>query len=104
MKIKNTAASSGTTALHDEEHMPADYTVKFDEEDGSVATVRKEVGEALAEQYAAIEVVTDEDADSDEGDPTDSDAPDGEGDDGGAIDGSATVTEPETNDNGSDTE
>jgi hypothetical protein len=79
MKIENTAASSGTTALHDEEHMPAGYTVEFDQEDGTVATVRKEVGESLAEQYAAIEVVTDdaEDGDGDEpADDTDSDTDD----------------------------
>ena len=101
MKIENTAASSGTTALHDEEHMPADYTVEFDQEDGTVATVRKEVGEALAEQYATIEVVTDGDADSDEEDSADSDGSDDEGGDDGVIDGSATVTESELNDNGS---
>ena len=101
MKIENTAASSGTITLHDEEHMPADYTVEFNEQDGTVATVRKEVGEALAEQYAAIEVVTDEDADSDEEDSTDSDAPGSEGSDSGVIDGTATATESELNDNGS---
>ena len=104
MKIENTAASSGTTKLHDEEHMPADYAVEFDEEDGTVATVRREVGEALAEAYAAIEVVTDEDADSDEEDSADSDDSDDEGGDGGVIDGSTTVTESGPNDNGSDTE
>ncbi|MDL5361351.1 hypothetical protein [Halalkalicoccus sp. NIPERK01] len=57
MKIRNTAASSGTTTLHDAECMPADYTVRFDEDDGTVSTVREKVGEALVEKYPSIEPV-----------------------------------------------
>ena len=86
MKIENTASHSGTSRLHDSEVMDDDYQVTFDESDGTVATVRQEVGEALAEKYPGIEVV------EDTGPPPD------ETDDSGA-DGEQTA---DNSDNGSD--
>ena len=61
MKIKNTASNSGTSRLHDREVMDDSYEVTFDEEGGTVATVRQEVGSALAEKYPGIEVLNEAD-------------------------------------------
>lgn len=73
MKIKNTASNSGTSRLHDSEVMDDDYQVEFTEQGGTVATVRQEVGEALAEKYPGIEVVDDGTEDEDD---SESDTPD----------------------------
>jgi len=78
MKIKST--NPATASFHDSEVMPHDYEVVFDEADGTVATVRKEVGEPLVESddWPTIEAV-DSDGQADEPPPEDSaDDSDGE--------------------------
>ena len=89
-KIKS--SNPATDKFSDDDHMPHDYEVVFDEDGGTVACVRQEVADSLdaSEDYPGIERVDDESDD--------------EGGDDGVIDGSATVTESEPNDNGSDTE
>ena len=88
MKIKST--NPATASFHDSDVMPDGYEVVFDEADGTVATVRKEVGEPLVESddWPTIEAVdggdggdggdgtsdADADDDSEEAEPEDSDS------------------------------
>jgi len=78
-KIKS--SNPATDKFSDDDHMPHDYEVVFNEDDGTVACVRQEVADSLdaSDDYPGIERVDD--------------APDDEGDDG-----SATVTESESAD------
>ena len=99
MKIRT--SNEATDKFSDDDHMPHDYEVVFDEEGGTVATVRKEVGESLAaaEDYPGIEAVEDpspppDDEDSGEGESADSDDDDAGGED----------EQTDDSDTGSDTE
>ena len=86
MKIKST--NPATASFHDSDLMPDDYEVVFDEDGGTVATVRKEVGEPLVESddWPTIEAV-DSDDQADEPPPEDSaDDSDGEQANDGAAD------------------
>ena len=68
MKIRN--SNSATSAIHDGDVMDDDYRVEFNDDDE--ATVREDVGTALAEKYPGIEAVEDPSPPPDTDDSTDS--------------------------------
>ena len=91
MKIKST--NPATASFHDSDVMPDDYEVVFDEDGGTVATVRKEVGEPLVESddWPTIEAVDEGDGGDGGDDASDAD-----------TDGDAAEAESEDSDSNSD--
>lgn len=77
MKIRN--SNSATSAIHDSDVMDDDYRVEFNDDDE--ATVREDVGTALAEKYPGIEAVEDPSPPPDSDDSADSDGADEQADD-----------------------